>query len=116
MRPGEPERRRDRLRPARGVRLPHAGGVTAKTRRDHRDLRRGRTAGCSSDVVALRGDPPKGETSFKAVEGGLQHANELVSLIRADFGDSFGLAVAGYPETHQEAPSPEDDLKNLKRI
>ncbi|MBC8351584.1 MAG: methylenetetrahydrofolate reductase [NAD(P)H] [Planctomycetes bacterium] len=65
-------------------------------------------------IVALRGDPPRGETSFKAVEGGLRYANELVDLIRGEFAD-FGIAVAGYPETHQEAPSPETDLENLKR-
>lgn len=65
-------------------------------------------------IVALRGDPPKGETSFQAVEGGLRYANELVEVIRGEFPD-FGIAVAGYPETHQEAPSPEIDLENLKR-
>ena len=65
-------------------------------------------------IVALRGDPPRGETSFQPVEGGLRYANELVSLIHGEFAD-FGVAVAGYPETHQEAPSPEIDLANLKR-
>jgi methylenetetrahydrofolate reductase (NADPH) len=65
-------------------------------------------------VVALRGDPPKGEAAFQAVQGGLRYANELVALLRAEF-PSFGVAVAGYPETHQEAPSAEIDLENLKR-
>jgi len=65
-------------------------------------------------IVALRGDPPKGETEFKSTEGGLRYANQLVDLIHAEFPD-FGLAVAGYPETHQEALSPEADLDNLKR-
>jgi len=65
-------------------------------------------------VVALRGDPPSGEAMFRPVEGGLSHANELVELIRREF-PRFGIAVAGYPETHQEAPSPQDDLRNLKR-
>lgn len=66
------------------------------------------------NVVALRGDPPRGETSFRQVEGGFSYANELVQFIRAGF-PSLGIAVAGYPETHQEAPSPEADLTNLKR-
>jgi methylenetetrahydrofolate reductase (NADPH) len=66
------------------------------------------------NIVALRGDPPKGDDSFQAVSGGLRYANELVALIRAEF-PQFGIAVAGYPETHQEAPSPEADLENLKR-
>jgi len=65
-------------------------------------------------IVALRGDPPRGETSFQAVAGGLRYANELVELIHGEFA-GFGIAVAGYPETHQEAPSPEIDLANLKR-
>lgn len=66
------------------------------------------------NVVALRGDPPQGETSFQAVEGGFRYANELVNFVKTEFSD-LGIAVAGYPETHQEAPSPEDDLQNLKR-
>jgi len=66
------------------------------------------------NIVALRGDPPKGQAAFKKPEGGLAYANELVALIRQEF-PRFGIAVAGYPETHQEAPSPEVDLANLKR-
>jgi methylenetetrahydrofolate reductase (NADPH) len=65
-------------------------------------------------IVALRGDPPKGETSFTPVAGGLRYASELVALIRSEFPE-FGLLVAGYPETHQEAMSPTADLENLKR-
>jgi methylenetetrahydrofolate reductase (NADPH) len=66
------------------------------------------------NVVALRGDPPRGDNAFRPVEGGLRYANELVTLIRGEF-PGFGIAVAGYPETHQEAPSPDADLANLKR-
>jgi methylenetetrahydrofolate reductase (NADPH) len=66
------------------------------------------------NIIALRGDPPRGETAFKKPEGGLEHGNELVSLIRREF-PHFSIAVAGYPETHQEAPTPEIDLANLKR-
>ncbi|NJD68511.1 MAG: methylenetetrahydrofolate reductase [NAD(P)H] [Candidatus Methylomirabilota bacterium] len=66
------------------------------------------------NIVALRGDPPKGEVGFTRPEGGLGYANELVALIRQEF-PYFSMAVAGYPETHQEAPSPAVDLANLKR-
>ena len=66
------------------------------------------------NIVALRGDPPQGETSFKPVEGGFSFADELVKLIRGEF-PQFGIAVAGYPETHREAVSPQADLENLKR-
>lgn len=65
-------------------------------------------------IVALRGDPPKGETSFTAVEGGLCYANELVELIRAEF-PQFGILVAGYPEVHQEASDAKVDMANLVR-
>ena len=67
-----------------------------------------------TNIVALRGDPPKGETEFRAVEGGLRYANELVSLIHAEF-PQLGIAVAGYPEKHLEAPDLDTDLANLKR-
>lgn len=66
------------------------------------------------NVVALRGDPPQGATRFEAVSGGFSHANELVTLIRNEF-PQLGIAVAGYPEKHQEAPSFDVDLDNLKR-
>jgi methylenetetrahydrofolate reductase (NADPH) len=66
------------------------------------------------NIVALRGDPPKGEASFQPVEGGFRYASELVGLIRREF-PRLGIAVAGYPETHQEAISPQADLENLKR-
>jgi methylenetetrahydrofolate reductase (NADPH) len=65
-------------------------------------------------VVALRGDPPRGETSFQAVAGRLRYAITLVALIHGEFA-GFGIAVADYPETHQEALSPEIDLADLKR-
>jgi len=65
-------------------------------------------------IVALRGDPPRGETTFQPVPGGLRYASELVSLIHREF-PRFGIFVAGYPETHQEASSPEADLANLRR-
>jgi methylenetetrahydrofolate reductase (NADPH) len=66
------------------------------------------------NVVALRGDPPRGDSAFRAIAGGFSFANELVGLIHGEFPE-FGIAVAGYPEKHQEAPSHEVDLANLKR-
>jgi len=66
------------------------------------------------NIVALRGDPPKGQAAFEQTAGGLRFASELVRLIRGEF-PAFGIAVAGYPETHQEAASPQADLDNLAR-
>lgn len=67
-----------------------------------------------TNIMALRGDPPVGQTEFRQVAGGLRHANELVALIRSEF-PNFGIGVAGYPEKHPEAASSEVDLENLKR-
>src|SRR4029078_13276187 len=86
-------------------------GATVEELREY--LREAQRRGVSN-IVALRGDPPKGETEFRAVAGGLRYANELVALIRGEFPD-LGIAVAGYPEKHLEAPSLEVDLANLKR-
>jgi methylenetetrahydrofolate reductase (NADPH) len=66
------------------------------------------------NVLALRGDPPKGETEFQAVEGGFRYGNELVAYIR-ERGDGFCIGAACYPERHPEAPSFEKDIENLKR-
>ena len=76
-------------------------------------LAHARDAGIAN-IMALRGDAPAGQTQFQQVAGGLKYANELVALIRSEFPE-FGIGVAGYPEKHQEAPSPEVDLDNLKR-
>ncbi len=64
------------------------------------------------NIIALRGDPPRGEVSFKPHPDGYHYANELAEEV-ARMGICFG--VAGYPEKHPEAPSLEEDLKNLKR-
>lgn len=66
------------------------------------------------NVMALRGDPPSGESSFSPVAGGFSHASDLVELIRMNFPD-FGIGVGGYPEKHPEAQSLPADLQNLKR-
>lgn len=66
------------------------------------------------NIMALRGDPPRGEREFVPVAGGLRYANELVALIREVY-PSAGIGVAGYPEKHQECPDAATDLANLKR-
>lgn len=66
------------------------------------------------NIMALRGDPPQGQTEFKTVVGGLSHANELVELIRSHYPE-MGIGVAGYPEKHPEAKDLDTDLVHLKR-
>jgi methylenetetrahydrofolate reductase (NADPH) len=64
------------------------------------------------NVLALRGDPPRGETNFVKPEGGLSSAAELTEFITADW--DFTVGGACFPEVHPEAPSLEDDLRYLK--
>jgi methylenetetrahydrofolate reductase (NADPH) len=66
------------------------------------------------NIVALRGDPPKGETAFVPPPDGYGHANELVAHIRRRHVNGFGLAVAGYPEKHIESPDAASDLRHFK--
>jgi len=67
------------------------------------------------NVLALRGDPPKGQTEFKAVDGGFRYANELVAFIRTRHNSALCLGGAAYPEKHPECGNPAVDLTNLKR-
>jgi methylenetetrahydrofolate reductase (NADPH) len=67
------------------------------------------------NVLVLRGDPPKGQTEFKAVEGGFSYASELVRFIRDRHNSTLCLGGACYPEKHPECGNPAVDLQNLKR-
>ncbi len=66
------------------------------------------------NIMALRGDPPKGSSEFVPHPNGFKHANELVAYIRSRF-PRFGIGCAGYPEKHPEAVSIDADIDNLKR-
>ena len=67
------------------------------------------------NILALRGDPPKGQSTFVATDGGFRYASELTGFIRENFGDRFCVGGAGYPEKHIECGNPAVDLSNLKR-
>ena len=67
------------------------------------------------NVLALRGDPPKGQGAFTATDGGFRYASELVEFIRARYGDRLCAGSAAYPEKHPECGNPAVDLANLKR-
>lgn len=64
-------------------------------------------------IVALRGDPPAGDSQFTAYPQGYANAAELVAGIKT-IAD-FDISVAAYPEQHPESPSLQADLDNLKR-
>merc|ERR1719188_1630847 len=55
------------------------------------------------NIVALRGDPPRGQEKWTAVEGGFNCALDLIKYMRKQHGDYFCIEVAGYPEGHPDA-------------
>lgn len=67
------------------------------------------------NILALRGDPPKGQSEFQAVDGGFQYASELVEFVRERHQTALCVGGAGYPEKHPECGNPAVDLMNLKR-
>lgn len=70
------------------------------------------TASGIENVLALRGDPPRGAAAFETVRGGFSHGAELTAFIRSRWAVCIGGAA--YPETHQEAPDADTDLRHLK--
>jgi methylenetetrahydrofolate reductase (NADPH) len=66
------------------------------------------------NVFALRGDPPRGESDFVRIEGGLGNAAELIEFIGAGPWD-VALGGACFPEVHPEAPDLATDLAYLKQ-
>ena len=79
------------------------------------------------NVLVLRGDAAKNETSFEPEPGGHQYAIDLLKQVRnlnsgiyleEDLKNTtqtkFCIGVAGYPEKHFEAPNMDSDLKYLK--
>ncbi len=64
------------------------------------------------NVLALRGDPEKGQAEFVRHEGGFGHASELTAFIRGKY--AFSIGGACYPECHVECRDPVQDLHHLK--
>jgi methylenetetrahydrofolate reductase (NADH) len=65
------------------------------------------------NVLALRGDPPRGETTWKPHPGGLRYSSELAELIASRYSACVGAAC--FPEVHPEAPDLASDLRFLKQ-
>jgi methylenetetrahydrofolate reductase (NADPH) len=64
------------------------------------------------NVLALRGDAPRGEAEWKPHPGGLKYSTELAALISEDYGYCIGAAC--FPEVHPEAVDLASDLRFLK--
>ncbi len=65
------------------------------------------------NIMALRGDPPKGDKNFVPHPDGFAHASELISFIKSRYPD-FSVGCAGYPERHPEAASFDEDISWLR--
>ncbi|HXE55532.1 MAG TPA: methylenetetrahydrofolate reductase [NAD(P)H] [Tepidisphaeraceae bacterium] len=65
------------------------------------------------NVLALRGDPPAGQSQFVATEGGFANADQLVGYVKSRH--DFCIGVAGYPEGHPQCLNKTRDLEHLKR-
>jgi methylenetetrahydrofolate reductase (NADPH) len=92
--------------------MPHYTCVGSSKSDILEDLKKIQNAGIQN-ILALRGDPPKGTTNFVKPKDGFGYANELVDFIKSN--TDLGIAVAGYPECHPECDSLDKDIENLKR-
>jgi methylenetetrahydrofolate reductase (NADPH) len=66
------------------------------------------------NILALRGDPPKGIEKWEPVPDGLEFCYQLIDLIRESFGEFFSISVAGFPEGHINCPDRETDTRYMK--
>ncbi len=74
-----------------------------------------------SNILALRGDPPRDQPDYDWSQGHFRYAADLVSHIRK-FNEAgnhpdprgFGIGVAGFPEGHPTTPNRVEELENLK--
>ena len=65
------------------------------------------------NVLALRGDPPRGQTEWRAHPGGLHYSTQLAAMISASY--PFSVGAACFPEVHPEAPDMASDLQFLRQ-
>ena len=65
------------------------------------------------NVLALRGDPPQGQSEWRPAPDGFEYCYQLIQLIKS-YGGFFSIGVAGFPEGHINCPDKETDSKYLK--
>jgi len=66
------------------------------------------------NVMALRGDPPAGQTRFERTVDGFGYAADLIAFIRKRYGGKLCLGGAGNPEGHIECRDIDQDIRHLK--
>jgi methylenetetrahydrofolate reductase (NADPH) len=82
------------------------------TREELLEILDGIQASGIENVLALRGDPPRGESEWTPHPGGLHYSTELAGLISGSY--PFSIGAACFPEVHPEAPDMAHDLRFLK--
>ncbi len=90
---------------------PHLTCIDAP-REEILDIARGYWAHGIRHIVALRGDPPQGQTQYTPHPNGFAYALDLVKGLKSVA--DFEISVAAYPEIHPEAPSAQFELDYLK--
>lgn len=70
-------------------------------------------AGCTN-ILALRGDPPREKEKWEAEEDGFRYAKDLVTYIKSKYGNHFDIGVAGYPEGCDDQEDPDLLIDHLK--
>src|SRR4051812_38306799 len=103
----------DRIQREKGLQAAAHLTCVAATRAEVDEVARRYWQSGIKHIVALRGDPPEGESKYTPHPGGYDYATDLVTGLKR-VGD-FEISVAAYPEVHPEAKSPDADLDNLKR-
>ena len=92
-----------------------AGHLTCvdASRAETLDIAQGFAQAGVKDIVALRGDAPKGQDKFTPHADGFTSSVELITALAEQ--NRFNIHVGAYPETHPEAASPKADIAFLKR-
>jgi methylenetetrahydrofolate reductase (NADPH) len=92
----------DRLRKQHGIEaMAHLTCVGATREQSSAILDEAEALGIEN-ILALRGDPPRGQAEFRPTEGGFSYAVDLIRFIKAR--GNFSIGAAGYPEGHVECP------------
>lgn len=93
--------------------IPHLTCVGSDKKEIHNIVSGYREIGIEN-ILALRGDTPKGMTEFPRIDNGFFYAEELVAFLRREFPE-IGIGVAGFPEGHPETPNSLLHLEHLKQ-
>ena len=71
-------------------------------------------AGCTN-ILALRGDPPREQEKWEATDDGFRYAKDLVEYIKSKYGNHFAIGVAGYPEGCDDNDDEDELIDHLKQ-